>query len=148
MRYTELTRKAMNIAYEAHAGQLDRGGVPYIFHPMHLSEQMGDDEYAICVALLHDVVEDTDWTLQQLAQAFPREVVEAVALLTHDPREPYMAYVKKIRGNALARRVKLADLKHNSDLSRIDQAQWQEAKTKARLEKYLKAWNYLMEDDD
>ena len=71
MIYTELTIKAMNLAYSAHHGQFDKGGVPYIFHPIHLAESM-DDEISTCVALLHDTVEDTDVTLEQLAQAFPR----------------------------------------------------------------------------
>ena len=56
MLYTELTCRAMCIAYEAHEGQRDQSGVPYIFHPMHVAERVGDDEYAICAALLHDVV--------------------------------------------------------------------------------------------
>ena len=74
MIYTELTIKAMNLAYNAHQGQFDKGGVPYIFHPIHLAESM-DDEISTCVALLHDTVEDTDVTLEQLAQVFPKEVV-------------------------------------------------------------------------
>ena len=80
--YTPLTKKAMKIAYDAHRGQVDAGGVPYVFHPLHLAEQM-EDEASACVALLHDIVEDTDVTLEQLAQDFPPEVIQAVALLTH-----------------------------------------------------------------
>ena len=70
MIYTELTIKAMNLAYSAHHGQFDKGGVPYIFHPIHLAECM-DDEISTCVALLHDTVEDTDVTLEQLEKEFP-----------------------------------------------------------------------------
>ena len=77
MIYTQLTCEAMKIAYNAHHGQVDKGGIPYIFHPYHLAEQM-PDEYTTCVALLHDVVEDTDVTLEMLRDSFPEEVVEAV----------------------------------------------------------------------
>ena len=63
MIYTELTKKALRLAYEAHTGQEDKAGIPYICHPLHLAEQM-NDEISTCVALLHDVVEDTDWTLE------------------------------------------------------------------------------------
>jgi len=121
MIYTKLTNEAMRIAYVAHHGQLDKGDVPYIFHPFHLAEEM-DDEYSTCVALLHDTVEDTDMTLEQLAETFPKEVVDAVALLTHDESEPYLDYVARIKSNPLAKKVKLADLRHNSDESRTPDA--------------------------
>ena len=116
--YTPLTKKAMKIAYDAHRGQVDAGGVPYVFHPLHLAEQM-EDEASACVALLHDIVEDTDVTLEQLAQDFHPEVIQAVALLTHNPQESYFEYVRKIRGNRIATVVKLADLEHNSDETRL-----------------------------
>ncbi len=77
------------------------------------------DEASACVALLHDIVEDTDVTLEQLAQDFPPEVIQAVALLTHNPQESYFEYVRKIRGNRIATVVKLADLEHNSDETRL-----------------------------
>ena len=120
MLYTELTTKAMAIAYEAHNGQYDKSGAPYFCHPFHIAEQMPDDEYLICVALLHDTVEDTEVTLEDLAKDFPSEVVEAVKLLTHDKKsETYEEYVKKILSNPLAKMVKIADVKHNSDPSRL-----------------------------
>ena len=118
MIYTELTIKAMNLAYAAHHGQFDKGGVPYIFHPIHLAESM-DDEISTCVALLHDTVEDTDVTLEQLAEEFPKEVVEAVALLTHAEGVEYFDYIRAIRANPIAVKVKLADLAHNGDPKRI-----------------------------
>lgn len=118
MIYTHLTCEAMKIAYSAHHGQLDKANVPYIFHPYHLAEQMAD-EYSTCVALLHDVVEDTDVTLEQLCRIFPKEVTDAVALLTHDENEPYLDYVRRIRTNPIAKAVKLADLRHNTDETRI-----------------------------
>ena len=118
MIYTDLTIKAMNLAYNAHHGQFDKGGVPYIFHPIHLAESM-DDEISTCVALLHDTVEDTDVTLEELAREFPKEVVEAVALLTHDENVEYFDYVRMIKTNPIATKVKLADLAHNGDPKRI-----------------------------
>lgn len=118
MIYTELTIRAMNLAYNAHHGQFDKGGVPYIFHPIHLAESM-DDEISTCVALLHDTVEDTDVTLEELAREFPKEVVEAVALLTHDENVEYFDYVRMIKTNPIATKVKLADLAHNGDPKRI-----------------------------
>ena len=80
MIYTPLTNKALRFAYNAHHGQLDYNGIPYIFHPLHLAEQM-DDELSCTVALLHDTVEDTHVTLADLAKEFPPEVVDALALL-------------------------------------------------------------------
>lgn len=118
MIYTELTNKALRIAYEAHAGQLDKCGIPYVFHLAHLAEQM-DDEASTCVALLHDTVEDSDMTLEDLACDFPPEVVEGVRLLTHDPAVGYLDYVRAIKGHPIAEKVKLADLRHNSDETRF-----------------------------
>ena len=117
MIYTPMVNRALRLAYRAHAGQLDRGGVPYIFHPYHLAEQM-DDERSICVALLHDVVEDTPVTLEEIQREFPSEIAEAVALLTHDPSTDYFAYVRRLKANPLAKKVKLADLMHNADQAR------------------------------
>ena len=81
MVYTPLTIKAIKIAYKAHEGQYDQSGVPYILHPVHLAEQM-TDETTTCIALLHDVLEDTALTLPDLEAEFPREITEAVQLLT------------------------------------------------------------------
>ena len=117
MIYTPLTNRAMRIAYAAHDGQTDKCGTPYVFHPFHLAEQMSD-EHAVCVALLHDVVEDTDTTLDELARAFPPEVIDALRLLTHEAGVPYLDYVRAIAVNPLARAVKRADLAHNLDTSR------------------------------
>jgi len=136
MIYTELTRKAMKIAFQAHRDQVDKTGLPYVFHPFHLAEQM-TDEYTTCAALLHDVAEDTDITLEQLAaQGFPEPVMTALRLLTHDSAVPYMDYVRAIKPNPIARAVKLADLRHNSDLSRLDTVDDWALK---RQEKYLAA---------
>ena len=142
--YTPMTIKAMKIAYAAHHGQVDRGGIPYIFHPIHLAEQM-DDEISCTAALLHDVVEDTDWTLEQLAGEFPAEVIEILSLLTHREAEDYFDYVRRIKGHPIARKIKLADLKHNSDQSRLSCVDFSEEQMLKRLEKYRKAMEILCE---
>ena len=117
MLYTPLTCKAMQIAYSAHHGQFDKGGLPYIFHPYHLAHQM-EDEISCCAALLHDVVEDTDITMEELAEQFPEEVIQVLKLLTHEPDVPYFDYVRRIKTNPIAVKIKLADIAHNSDQSR------------------------------
>ncbi len=122
MIYTELTNKALRFAYQAHHGQLDHNGIPYVFHPLHLAEQM-EDEISCCAALLHDVVEDTKYSLEDLRREFPEEVVAVVALLTHAPNadntlDAYYENIRRIKDHPIARKVKLADLAHNSDQSR------------------------------
>ena len=144
MIYTPMVNRALRLAYRAHAGQLDRGGVPYIFHPYHLAEQM-DDERSICVALLHDVVEDTPVTLEEIQREFPSEIAEAVALLTHDPSTDYFAYVRRLKANPLARKVKLADLMHNADQTRCAGARIDPVKLQHWCEKYRRAQEILME---
>ena len=140
MIYTPLTKLAMKIAYEAHHGQTDKSSTPYIYHPIHLAEQMNDEKSA-CVALLHDVVEDTVITLQNLAEyGFDDEIIEALRLMTHDKSVSYMDYVREIKKNPIAVKVKIADLMHNSDLSRLDIV---DDKAKARVEKYQKAIEIL-----
>lgn len=140
MIYTHLTNEAMKLAYTAHHGQVDKGGIPYIFHPYHLAEQM-DDELSTCVALLHDIVEDTSVTLEELCETFPKEVTDAVALMTHKDGEPYLEYVKRISTNPIAKKVKLADLRHNTDESRLPDAD--EATLAYYREKYRKAFEIL-----
>jgi (p)ppGpp synthase/HD superfamily hydrolase len=121
MIYTDMTRAAMRIAFDAHISQTDKSGAPYIFHPIHLAEQM-DTEVAVCAALLHDVREDTPVTFDDMrAAGISEDVIAVLTLLTHDERVPYLDYVSAIKasGNADAVRVKLADLRHNSDLTRF-----------------------------
>ena len=140
MIYTPLTKKALRLCFDAHREQVDKTGLPYVFHPFHLAEQMKDEATTVC-ALLHDVVEDTDYTLDDLRSlGYPDEVLDALALLTHDPAVPYMDYVKEIAKNPIARKVKMADLRHNSDLSRMDEVDEWAVK---RTEKYKKALRYL-----
>lgn len=142
MIYSDLTKKALKISFNAHKNQVDKSGMPYVFHPFHLAEQM-DDEYSVCVALLHDVVEDTDITIEELIiEGFPKEVINAIELMTHSDSVPYLDYVKIIKKNPIARKVKLADLMHNSDLSRLDKI---DDKVLERVAKYKKAIGILQE---
>ena len=142
--YTEMTKKALKLCFAAHKDQTDKSGMPYVFHPFHLAEQMPDEDTTI-VALLHDVIEDTPYTLDDLrAMGFNEQVLDALALMTHDKRIPYMDYVAKIKENKIAMTVKLADLKHNSDLSRLDTV---DEKAMKRIEKYRQAIALLSEPD-
>ena len=136
MIYTELSKKAMLIAYHAHRDHVDKGGMPYIFHPLHLAEQM-DTEYSVITALIHDVIEDSDISLEDLkAEGFPEPILEALSLLTHEKQVPYLEYVQRLKGNELARKIKLADLTHNSDVSRLSV---QDDSSRQRFEKYQRA---------
>lgn len=136
---TKLTRKAMVIAYNAHINQFDRAGVPYIYHPIHLAEQM-DTEIECIVALLHDVVEDCGITFEQLEIDFPKEIIHVLKLLTHNKEMKYMDYIIEIKKNDIAKKVKIADIKHNADESRLDKITLKDI---ARRNKYKKALEYL-----
>lgn len=136
MIYTDLTKKAIKLCFEAHKDQVDKSGLPYVFHPFHLAEQM-KDELSTVTALLHDVVEDTSYTFADFREmGFPEEVLDALELLTHDDGTPYLDYVTRLKSNPIARAVKLADLRHNSDLTRLDFVNDRALK---RVEKYQKA---------
>lgn len=143
MIYTDMTRAAIRIMWAAHREQMDKSGMPYVFHPWHVAEQMQNEE-TTAAALLHDVIEDSDTTAEDLLEAgiSPR-VVEAVKLLTHAEEEPYMDYLARIKQNPIARAVKLADLGHNSDITRFDRPMTE--RDKERQEKYLKAIAMLQE---
>jgi len=119
MKYVSpLIMRAMQIAYDAHHGQTDACGLPYIFHPAFLASQM-DTADEICTALLHDVVEDSSITFADLEDAgFPQTVLDALKLLTHDDGSVYTEYIFRIKQNPLATKVKLADLRHNSNRTR------------------------------
>ena len=144
LRYTPLTKKALALCWAAHKDQRDKSGLPYFIHPLHLAEQM-DTEEAICTALLHDVLEDSPLTLSDLRQAgFPPAVLRALSLLCHRPDTPYLDYIAVLRHNPLARKVKLADLAHNSDLARLDTVTPADL---ARREKYRRAQAILLADE-
>lgn len=143
MLFTPMTRKAMTLAYEAHHGQTDRSGVPYIFHPARVAENFTNEAVA-CTAWLHDVVEDTDLTIQDIRLAgFGTVICDALRLLTHDKSVPYMDYVRAIAENPIAKAVKMADLQDNMDTSRLPEVD--EAALK-RLEKYWEAYRILSEN--
>ena len=140
MIYTPMTKKALKLCFEAHKEQVDKSGMPYVFHPFHLAEQMQTEETTV-VALLHDLVEDTDYTIADLtSMGFGKNITDAIALMTHADGVPYMDYVREIKNNPIAKAVKLADLKHNSDLSRLDVV---DEKALSRREKYIKAIELL-----
>ena len=142
MIYTPMTKMAMKLCFETHKDQVDKTGLPYVFHPFHLAEQM-DDEISTACALLHDVVEDSEMTLEGLLEmGFPVEVVDVLTLLTHLSDVPYMDYVCEIKKNHIATKVKIADLKHNSDLTRLDVIDEWAIK---RNEKYAEALRILTE---
>lgn len=140
MFYSPLVKKASLIAFEAHKNDFDKGGYPYVMHPFYLAFQM-DDENVVCVALLHDVIEDHGdrYYFEYLQQeGFNEEIISALKLLTHDPATPYMDYVTEIGKSELARRIKIADLKHNLDTSRLD------GKGFYKDEWYKQALSYLL----
>ena len=143
MIYTDLTKKAMKLCFDAHKEQVDKTGIPYVFHPFHLAEQMDDEISTVC-ALLHDVVEDTEMTFASLAEmGFPAVVIDVLTLLTHEDDVPYMDYVKKIGTNPIAKKVKIADLTHNSDMTRLDQI---DEKALKRNAKYAEALRLLRDE--
>lgn len=142
MIYTPMTKKALKLCFKTHKDQVDKTDMPYVFHPFHLAEQMDDEISTVC-ALLHDVVEDSDMTLEGLAgMGFPTQVIEVLSLLTHAEGVPYMDYVREIAKNPIAKKVKIADLTHNSDLTRMDEVdEW----ALLRNEKYREALRILTE---
>jgi (p)ppGpp synthase/HD superfamily hydrolase len=131
---------AVSIAARAHRGQKDKAGAPYLLHPLRMMLRM-DTEAAMMAAVLHDVVEDTEWTLERLREAgFSEEVLEAVDCLTHREGESYQEFVERVRTNLVARQVKIADLEDNMNVRRINQLGPKELE---RMEKYHRAWRVL-----
>lgn len=136
---------AISIAAQAHKGQKDKAGDPYLLHPLRMMLRM-NSEGAMMAAVLHDVVEDTGWTLEQLREeGFLDEVLEAVDCLTHRSGESYQEFVERVQTNPIARQVKIADLEDNMNIRRISQLG---AKDLERLEKYHKAWCMLTNADN
>lgn len=140
MIYTALTKKALEICFNAHKEQKDKSGLPYVFHPFHLAESMDDELSTVC-ALLHDVIEDTDISFGDLRKrGFPEEVITVLSFLTHEPSVPYEKYIENIAKNKTAVKIKIADLRHNSDLSRLNEITENDIE---RKEKYQRAIEYL-----
>ena len=132
---------AIQIALQAHLGQQDKGGDPYILHPLRLMLKMRTDLERI-VAVLHDVIEDSEWTLDLLRdEGFPDEVIAAIDHLTRRSNESYEDFIERVRANVLARTVKVADLQDNLDISRIPELTDKDIE---RIRKYHRALSVLI----
>lgn len=140
MIYTKLTAKAMKLAYEYHDGQLDKAGLPYIFHVYAVADKC-TSEYSTCVGLLHDILEDTNIEYDLLEQEFPAEVVSAVEILTRGRGVTYKDYIKNIVTNKIATEVKLRDLENNMNKQRSDLIPG--GKKNSLVERYEWAYKYL-----
>lgn len=139
MYYSEMVKKAVNIMFEAHKGDFDKGGYPYVFHPFYLATKV-DGENETCVALLHDVVEDhgDKYNFEYLEkEGFNKEIIDALKVLTHKKDVPYMDYIVEISKNDIAKKVKIEDLKHNMDSRRTY------GKKAKKYDIYVKALEFL-----
>lgn len=142
MNFDELQEKAMQIAIKVHRGQLDKGGNDYINHPIRVSENCSLDEEKV-VALLHDTIEDGDITADYLLmQGFPRGIVDAILSVSRNKDESYFAFILRCKDNPIGRRVKIADLKDNMDITRLKELTENDIE---RLKKYHKAYKMLNE---
>lgn len=127
------------VASMAHFGQVDKAGVDYINHPIKVASLVDGEKEKVC-ALLHDVMEDTEFPESALRILFGDEIVDTLLLLTHRDGESYEEYIEKISESELATKVKIADLTHNSDLSRLEEVTEKDLK---RYEKYQKSIEFL-----
>jgi (p)ppGpp synthase/HD superfamily hydrolase len=135
--------KAISIAAAAHSGQKDKYGSPYILHPIRLMAKVYSEEEMI-IAILHDVVEDTDWTLEGLeAEGFSHNIIEALDCLTRRNDETYGAHIERAASNPLARKIKLADLEDNMDMKRMKII---DSNAVERLARYHNAWIRLKQN--
>lgn len=141
MFYSEKVKKAALIAYNAHKDQSDKGGYPYIMHPIHIAEQMETEDETIA-ALLHDVIEDTDIGFDYLKkEGFSDTVINCLKILTKDPNEDYMDYIRKIKKTGgIALKIKKADMAHNMIAERISKKIQSD---ESRMEKYRVAFDIL-----
>ena len=132
-----MLERAIEIAVEAHKGQVDKGGQPYILHPLRVMMSV-DLELEKIVALLHDVVEDSNWTFEALlAEGFSIEVIEALKSVTKSSdNEDYDSFIQRAIGNPIGRKVKIADIRDNLDVTRIPELG---EKNLQRISKYTKA---------
>lgn len=144
MLYSQKIFDAINLMCKAHGDTPDKSGIPYIFHPYHLAEQMQTEDTVIA-ALLHDVLEDTEFTEDDLrAHGIAENIIEALKLLNHYWKTPYMDYVKAIKQNEIARAVKIADITHNLDESRMPGGLTENLIKKRSV--YKEALEYLLKD--
>jgi (p)ppGpp synthase/HD superfamily hydrolase len=141
----KLLEKAIILAAEAHKGQVDKAGRPYILHHLRMMAKMKTDSEMIA-ALLHDVAEDMPWTMTRLRkEGFPSEVLKAIRCLTKRKGEDYMDFVARAASNPIARKVKIADLEDNMDVRRISNFTPRDGE---RIAKYTRAWNWLVSLED
>lgn len=145
MNLNELLSKAIELAIEAHAGQLDtHNGRPYIEHPFRVMIA-GSTLQEKITGILHDVIEDTDWTLEQLSkEGFPDTIIDAVDAMSRRDNESYDEYLLRLQNNSIAVRVKINDLTDNMDIRRWNEIQYHDL---ARLQKYLEAYKLLTENE-
>jgi (p)ppGpp synthase/HD superfamily hydrolase len=135
--------KAVALAARAHAGTVDKQGAPYLLHPLRVMLSV-QDATAQIVGVLHDVVEDTPYSLQDLVdEGFSNEVIEALERVTHRPEQPYHEYVIGCRRNPHARQVKLADLRDNASLERVLMRPERLSADAARVQRYVLAYRFL-----
>lgn len=136
----DLLQAALNIAFEAHKDQIDKGGMPYILHPMRLMFQFSQKNLKI-IALLHDVLEDSSFTENDLNNAgFSKEIINALIALTRKNEESYQEFIERIAINDLARLVKIADIKDNLDITRLSTLNDKDIE---RIKKYHSALVFL-----
>jgi len=136
--------RAIAIAASAHQDQLDKNGIPYILHPIRLMLKMESEEQMIA-AILHDVIEDTEWTLDQLhAEGFSKRIIDLVDLLSRREPESYAEFIERLRADPVAIKIKLADLEDNMDLTRLPEIT---KKDISRLKRSHHHWLILREDD-
>ena len=140
MNWSELYDQALQLAIRAHEGQKDKSGHDYIMHPIRVAERCKDPRAKI-VALLHDTIEDTGVTVEQLRTiGFPEEIIDGVLSVTKQKGETYEAFVHRAAKNPLGKEVKQADLEDNMDIRRLEAITDDDV---ARLRKYLRSWQYL-----
>ena len=131
---------ALQIAVKAHAGQKDKSGEPYIFHPIRVMERCSNPKAKI-VALLHDIVEDTEVTFDELKTAgFPEDILGTLRFVTHEKEVPYDDYIEALMHDPIAVEVKIADLEDNSDIRRLKEIKDRDVE---RLQKYLRTHRRL-----
>lgn len=149
MLVTQTTIKALDIIFEAFHGMVDKGGEPYVGHLIRVATNVKGDpkemESLTTIALLHDLIEDTDWTEEYLTDEFPSEIVDVVVALTKVKGETYDQYINKVLSNELAIKVKLADLKDNMDITRLKELNEGDIK---RLMKYHETFLILKNADN
>ena len=137
-----MLEKAIQIAIEAHQGQTDKAGAPYLLHLIRVMNTGQTEDERLC-GILHDLVEDTPWTFEALRrEGFSEEVIRALVCVTKQPNEPYTHFIERIKKNSLATKVKLNDLRDNMDITRLTFITEEDTQ---RLNKYLKAYHSLLE---